>query len=35
MEPDDLLCLRNTRAQKPLARGDGTSREIDCEAIGV
>jgi hypothetical protein len=34
MEPDDLLCSSNARSKKPLARGTGTSREIDCEAIG-
>ena len=26
MEPDDLLCSRNARSKKPLARGTGTSR---------
>ena len=26
MEPDDLLCSRNARSKKPLARGKGTSR---------
>jgi hypothetical protein len=34
MEPDDLLCSRNARPPKTLARANGTSREIDCEAIG-
>jgi len=44
MEPDDLLCSRNARppkdgeggieSWKALARAKGTSREIDCEAIG-
>ena len=28
--PDD----RGARSQTPLARATGTSREIDCEAIG-
>jgi hypothetical protein len=26
MEPDDLLCSRNARSQKALARANGTSR---------
>ena len=26
MEPDDLLCSRNVRPQKALARANGTSR---------
>jgi hypothetical protein len=26
MEPDDLLCSRNTRSRTPLARANGTSR---------
>ena len=34
MEADDLLCSRNARSRTPLARANGTSREIDCEAIG-
>ena len=34
METDDLLCSHNARPQKALARANGTSREIDCEAIG-
>jgi hypothetical protein len=34
MEPDDLLCSRNARPRKALARADGTSWEIACEASG-
>jgi hypothetical protein len=29
MEPDDLLCSRNARSKKPLARGNGTSRRAN------
>ncbi len=28
MEPDDLLCSRNARPQKALARVNGTSRRV-------
>jgi hypothetical protein len=31
---DDLLGSRNARSQRTLGRADGTSREIDCKAIG-
>jgi len=34
MEADDLLCSCNARSRTPLARATGTSREIECEAIG-
>ncbi len=34
MEPDDLLCSHNARSPKTLARANGTSWEIACEASG-
>jgi hypothetical protein len=32
MEPDDLLCSRNARPRKTLARVDGTSRRASGRA---
>jgi hypothetical protein len=34
MELDGLLCSCNARSRMTLARVTGTSREIDCKAIG-